>query len=126
MLQSKITIIINWLRYILGTVLLVMSIWLIVSSNSAKNFQIFQQPEYVRYILGLSEAFASFMFIINRTKSIGAFGLLAVFVYATYLHLNIGLNAYGLIPWAIGVLVCLIYDSYRKYNINRLLKMNIS
>ncbi len=111
MKKSKI---VQWLRYLIGAALLVMSLWFIINSKSAENFRKFQQPEYVRHILGWTEAIVSLLFIINRTKIIGGFGLLAVFAFATYLHINVGLTAYGLIPWAVGIIFCLAFDYSNK------------
>lgn len=111
MKKSKI---VQWLRYLIGAALLFMSLWFIFSPNSDESFRKFQQPEYVRYILGWIEAIVSILFIINRTKIIGGFGLLMVFAFATYLHLNVGLTAYGLIPWTVGIIFCLAFDYSNK------------
>lgn len=107
MRKSKI---VQWLQYLIGGVLLIMSLWFIINPNSSESFRKFQQPEYVRHILGWIEALVSLLFIINRTKFFGGIGLLLVFAFATYLHINVGLTAYGLIPWAVGIIFCLTFD----------------
>ena len=106
------------LRYVLGCVLLFLSLWFIFQPESAESFKKFNQPDSVRQILGWTEAIVSLLFILYPTRFIGAAGLLAVFFYATYLHINAGLQAFGLIPWTIGILFVVYCEKQRKNHEN--------
>lgn len=104
----------NILRYLLGITLLILSMRVLFNSSTIETFKIFEQPEYIRQLLGISEVIASILFIINRTRMWGAIGLFLVFGLAAYIHLNIGKTPMGLIPWTLGILFVLYFDRKRK------------
>jgi hypothetical protein len=104
------------LRYVLGIALLILSLRLLFNSGTIEKFNIFEQADYIRLILGISEVVASLLFIINRTQRWGVISLLLVF--AAYIHLNIGRIPYALAPWTLGILFVVFFERKRKATIN--------
>lgn len=102
------------LRYVIGTALLIVSLLFVLDPANAESFKILNQPDYIRQILGWTEAAFCVLFIFYRTHYLGAFGLLVVFVFAAYLHLKVGVRPYGLIGWTVGILFVLYCGSRRK------------
>ena len=107
------------LRYIMGTALLAVTLLFLFAPGSSESFKQLNQPDYVRQILGWSEVFFCVLFILYKTCIWGAIGLLAVFAFAAYLHLRVGVLPYGLIGWTVGVLFILYCDKYRKTTANK-------
>lgn len=106
------------LRYLLGFMLLFLSLRVLFNSSTIEIFDKFKQPEIIRYILGISEVIASILFIVNRTKLKGAIGLFLVFLLAAYIHLNIGKIPWALIFWILGILLAL-YLEKKKTTANK-------
>jgi hypothetical protein len=107
------------LRYVIGTALLIVSLLFVLDPANAESFKILNQPDYLRQILGWTEAAFCGLFIFYRTRYWGAFGLLIVFAFAAYLHLKAGVRPYGLIGWTVGVLFVLYCDNRRKTTANK-------
>ncbi|MEO8110093.1 MAG: hypothetical protein ABI594_08680 [Ginsengibacter sp.] len=78
------------LRYIMGTALLAVTLLFLFASRSAESFKQLNQPDYIRQILGWTEVVFCLLFILYKTRIWGAFGLLVVFAFASYLHLKLG------------------------------------
>ena len=91
------------LRYVIGTALLIVSLLFVLDPANAESFKILNQPDYIRQILGWTEAAFCVLFIFYRTHYLGALGLLIVFAFAAYLHLKVGVRPYGLIGWTVGI-----------------------
>jgi DoxX-like family len=102
------------LRYIIGVSLLLITLLFIFAPDSPESFKKLGQPDYIRQILGWTEVASCVLFIFYKTSYFGAFGLLAVFAFAAYLHLRVGLRPYSLIGWTVGVLFILYCDNRRK------------
>lgn len=102
------------LCYLLGAALLILSLRVLFNPSTIEKFQIFGQPEYIRWILAGGEAIASILLLIPKTRKCGAIGLFLVFALATYIHLNIGKIPFGLIPWSIGILFVMYFNRKRN------------
>lgn len=102
------------IQYLIGVILLILSLELIFNHKCAMDFKVLRQPDYVRLILGWSEIISALLFLVGKTKIIGAYALLLVFMYAAYLHIQVGLFPIGLLPWAFGVLLTIICHLYIK------------
>lgn len=104
----------KWLNYVIGLLLLFLSIRLLFNPNTIEKFKVFEQSETIRYILGISEAVVSILFLLNKTRIIGAVGLFLVFLLAAYIHLNVGKLPIALIPWSLGILFVVYFSKKRK------------
>lgn len=107
----------KWLNYLVGLLLLFLSFRLLFNPGTIEKFKIFEQSELIRYILGISEAAVSILFLLNKTRMIGAIGLFIVFLFAAYIHLNIGKIPISLIPWSLSILFVVYFD--KKRNIDK-------
>lgn len=104
----------KWLNKLIGLLLLFLSIRLLINPSTIESFKLLNPSEPVRFALGISEAVVSILFLFNRTKLAGAIGLLLVFVFAAYIHLNVGKIPFALIPWTLSVLFVIYFDKKRK------------
>lgn len=109
----------KWLNYLIGGLLLFLSIRLLINPSTIEKFKFLNESELIRNVLGISEAVASILFLLNRTKIIGAIGLFIVFLFAAYVHLNVGKIPFALIPWTMGVLFVVYFDLKRKTDMNK-------
>lgn len=98
----------------MGTALLIITLVFVLDPMSAERFKPLHQPDYVRRLLGWTEAGVCLLFIGHKTRYIGAVGLLIVFAFAAYLHLKAGLHPFGLLIWTVGILFVLYCDKRRK------------
>lgn len=105
----------RWLNYLIGILLLILSIRLLINPTTIEIFKSFKQPESSRFILGIGELIASTLFLYKKTKYLGAIGLFIVFIFAAYIHLNVGKIPIALIPWTLGILFVVYFYNIRKY-----------
>lgn len=104
----------KFINYLIGLLLLFLSIRLLFNPSTIEKFKIMEQSESIRHVLGVSEAIASILFLLDKTRIMGAIGLFIVFLFAAYIHLNIGKIPISLFPWTIGILFVVYFDKKRK------------
>src|SRR5687767_11184411 len=110
--SMEINRLIYGLQLTLGLVLIAMTLPVIFHPDAARNFARYG-ADWVRLSLGWSEVVACLLFLWARTFWIGAWGLLAVFLWAILLHVlggDAGGSA-GLIPFIFGVLAVMIWKN---------------
>ncbi len=104
----------NIVRYLLGGLILLLSVLFLFVPQSKTAFEIFELTETTRLSLGYGVAVVALLFIIDRTKLWGAIGLLISFLLTAYFHIRVGLHPWGLMLWAAGVVFVLFFDWHRK------------
>lgn len=102
------------LRYLIGSMLLFLSLRVLFNASTIEVFSKFNQPEAIRYILGISEVIASILFLLNQTKTQGVIGLFLVFLLAAYIHLKIGQMPWALLLWIAGIIVALYLEKKKS------------
>jgi DoxX-like family len=100
------------LRGVLGLVVIWESLRFILSSSSVHHLASMGLPQWVRPAVGGVEIVAAILFLLPPTMIMGGYVLLAVFAFATVIHILHGeYGVGGLLVYFMAVIVCMAHSN---------------
>jgi DoxX-like family len=100
------------LRWTVVVVVLLQSIHFMLSHSQGQEFSKAGLPQWVRPVLGGSEAIAALLFLVPAARMMSGYVLLAVFAIAVAIHFLLSeFNVGTLFVYAMAVLVCMTHGN---------------
>jgi hypothetical protein len=97
-------------RWVLGLVVLWESALFALAPAAGHPFAKMGLPQWVRPVLGGSEAIAALLFLVPAASEVGGYALLFIFAVAAVIHLLHGQFDIGLLAvYGMGVIVCITH-----------------
>jgi hypothetical protein len=104
------TIAVPGLRLALGLVVLLESVHFALSPAAAHDFAQTGLPQWIRPVLGWTEAVAALFFLVPVTTLIGGSALVLIFAAAIAIHFQAGdFRIGGLIVYSMAAIVCIVH-----------------
>jgi len=101
------------LRWTVGVVVLLESVYFAIATSTAHHLAKMGLPRWFGFALGGAEALAAVLFLVSATRAAGGYALLVIFAIAAVLHLLHGeIDVGGLAVYAMAVIASMHHEDH--------------